>query len=243
MRLAYLDEAGISNPAHEPYLVVAGVLIEADRDWRKIAAHLRKVAIKHLPREDVEGFVFHATDIFHGSGYFDRAKWPNEKRRKILADLSAIPSLFDLPIVAGYMPRQIARNFYLNKQPTLRASTIANLIHAEALIRAAVSIDKWLRKVAPDEVAMLVVEGSGKIEAALKMIHDGYSDPHADQGTVPVGVFQTTRIIETIHFSKKRVSNASAWRHLRFHNQAPTYEKSGCYGILPSIGAKNCARH
>jgi hypothetical protein len=30
VRLAYLDEAGISNRTHEPYMVVAGKILNAD---------------------------------------------------------------------------------------------------------------------------------------------------------------------------------------------------------------------
>ena len=33
MRLVYLDEAGISNPVQEPFLVVAGIVVNADQDW------------------------------------------------------------------------------------------------------------------------------------------------------------------------------------------------------------------
>ena len=36
VRLVYLDEAGISNPAHEPWLVVAGIVINADKQFKLI---------------------------------------------------------------------------------------------------------------------------------------------------------------------------------------------------------------
>ena len=40
VRLIYLDEAGISNPAHEPFLVVAGILIHGDKQWKLIEGDL-----------------------------------------------------------------------------------------------------------------------------------------------------------------------------------------------------------
>ena len=31
MRLVFLDEAGISNPEHEPYMIIAAVIVDADK--------------------------------------------------------------------------------------------------------------------------------------------------------------------------------------------------------------------
>lgn len=70
VRLVYLDEAGIS--LNEPGLCVAGVLVHADDQARLVENMLNEVANRHIPEADRVGFVFHASDIFHGSGYFDR---------------------------------------------------------------------------------------------------------------------------------------------------------------------------
>ena len=53
------------------------------------------------------GFVFHASDIFHGSGYFDRKIWSQEKRLKILADIAAIIEVLYLPVVAGMYAKDV----------------------------------------------------------------------------------------------------------------------------------------
>jgi hypothetical protein len=36
MRFIYLDEAGISNPAQEPYVVVAGAIVHADTQCHQV---------------------------------------------------------------------------------------------------------------------------------------------------------------------------------------------------------------
>lgn len=44
VQLVYLDEAGISNRTHEPYLVVAGVIVNADKKWKELEQHLYALA-------------------------------------------------------------------------------------------------------------------------------------------------------------------------------------------------------
>jgi hypothetical protein len=36
VRLIYLDDAGLSNALHEPFVVIAGVMVDADRQWLKL---------------------------------------------------------------------------------------------------------------------------------------------------------------------------------------------------------------
>ena len=78
MRIAFLDEAGRSR--QEPTIVVGGIVIHGDRTYRKLVDRLREIAEQFIPEPDRSGFVFHAKDIFHGSGrYFgNRELWPRE---------------------------------------------------------------------------------------------------------------------------------------------------------------------
>ena len=105
MRMVYLDEAGISNPKHEPFVVVAGPIIHADRKWKAVEAHLNGMADKYAEPKDRERFVFHATEIFSGGGFFPREKWPKEVRWAILDELVQIPAAFNLPIACGWAER------------------------------------------------------------------------------------------------------------------------------------------
>jgi hypothetical protein len=61
MRLTYLDESGTAR--HEPYFVVAAIIIEADKQLVAVEQRLDAIAEKHIPEVDRPGFVFHATDI------------------------------------------------------------------------------------------------------------------------------------------------------------------------------------
>ena len=56
MRLTYLDEAGTAQ--HEPYFVVAAIIIEADKQLVAVERHLDEITVKHIPAEDRPGFVF-----------------------------------------------------------------------------------------------------------------------------------------------------------------------------------------
>lgn len=99
VRLVYLDEAGTSRK--EPALCVAGILVHGDHEVGELYKKLDEVKGRHIPQEDRETVIFHATDIFHGSRYFTRDRWPQEKRLQILTDLANIIESMHLPVVAG----------------------------------------------------------------------------------------------------------------------------------------------
>jgi hypothetical protein len=223
MRLVYLDEAGTGSPLVEPYLVIAGVIINADQDWRPLQRHIKALRRKYLPSEDQDNFIFHATDVSNGTGYFkkDRYKWPRDKRIPILRDLSDIPRRFHLPIVQQAVPRGPAAKWFQAKhqrrqpkraawdppwgnlrRPELADSTVADLIYASAWVWCIEQVDRWMKAYAPNEVAMIVAEQSGKIENALKAMHKVYA---GDESYNP-RVFSTERIVDTITFAGKSES-------------------------------------
>lgn len=209
VRLVYLDEAGTSNPAQEPFLVVAGVIVQPDQDWLSIDRHLKSIMRKRLPEEMRFTGIFHAKDIWHGEKKFSRGHWPLPKRMDILADIAAVPKTFRMPVIHGWVQREAAARHMLSIQPSLPASTVANSIHATAFINAVGAVDRWMRHHAPNEVAMLIAEDAGKIKSALKMLQEGYRHDEVDsyfwelRRDYPKDVFKTRRIIDTIHFAPK----------------------------------------
>jgi hypothetical protein len=73
VRLAFLDESGRSR--HEPIIVVAGILINGDRTYRRLCERLEAIVTEFISAHDRPGFILHAKDIFQGTGYFkDRAR-------------------------------------------------------------------------------------------------------------------------------------------------------------------------
>jgi hypothetical protein len=98
VRLVYLDEAGISSKEDEPFLTVAGIIVDADSKLNSIENHLERLVMRHIPAQHREGFVFHATELFNGGGkVFRREKpdfigphqWPLV-RRLAIADVQPI---------------------------------------------------------------------------------------------------------------------------------------------------------
>jgi hypothetical protein len=65
VRIAFLDESGRSAP--EKIIVVAGVVVHGDRSYRKVEEALRQLVADTIPTGDRDGFLFHATDLFHGN--------------------------------------------------------------------------------------------------------------------------------------------------------------------------------
>lgn len=99
MRLIYTDEAGTSS--REPVCVVAGVIVEADRERDKVLGEIRRVVREGVPFQYQRNFIFHATEIFSGGKEIDRSIWSFDDRLDFLKNFLCIPFANDLPIVVG----------------------------------------------------------------------------------------------------------------------------------------------
>src|SRR5438552_3442539 len=98
-------KAGVSNVSQEPFLVVAGIIVDADKQFKIVEAYLDELVENYIPKELRDGFAFHAMELFHGTKRFSRDLWPFQKRLEILDELAAIPKKFDLPICFGITDR------------------------------------------------------------------------------------------------------------------------------------------
>src|SRR4051812_31900431 len=100
----------MSHPDQEPFVTVAGVMLDADRQLLALRAHLDRLVEKHIPQEWREGFVFHAHEFMNGNGkVFDDKKnpyWTEERRFAIADDLASIPKAFDLRVAFGWQKRR-----------------------------------------------------------------------------------------------------------------------------------------
>lgn len=200
VRIAYLDEAGISNPAHEPYLVVAGIILHADEHWRPLEEHFRAIAQRYLPGESRP--LFHAMDIFHGNRRFDRNKWPRQRREHLLAELCEIPGKFQIPVVFGFHHRQRHRDDILKQHPDVREEDIRLVTHMDTFIKASMAIEGWMHRTTRDETVMIIAEDTPQIKKQLKVLHSANTDRFATLGA-GVKLFNATRIVETVHFAAK----------------------------------------
>jgi hypothetical protein len=104
LRFVYLDEAGVSAP--QPVVVVAGLIVHADKHWRRLHARLNELAQKCFPDGIPEGFFFHADDIMQGNKPFEREKWQLPKRLAVLQSLLSIAMEVQVPVAYGYIRKK-----------------------------------------------------------------------------------------------------------------------------------------
>ena len=247
MRVAYLDESGTSPK--EPVLAVAGILIHGDTQLISVEAHLGSLVEKHIPEDKREGFVFHATEIYHGGGrksiFRDKEEWPDERRWAILDDLVAVPAKFKLPVCISYVER--------SKFPVLPEGRTATQLekevvrHALALAINEMAIEWWMREHTTDEVAILIAENNNDVRLAAKEAHQYYRHPKAldDLGFHNDKYFPFVKIRDGLHFGEKsesrhlQIADACAWALRRFINGAPDAARFyspfelGVFGLVP----------
>lgn len=207
-RLVYLDESGTGDVKKEPHLVVAGFIIDPDRDWKRVHERLEQLAQVFMPHLDPSEVVFHANEMLRGSGKAwcaDSIK--HERRRELLAELCSVLKEFDLPLVTGYIDRERAAT-------GLPRETKANLVlfsHTAAYIRCAVNVERFMRNVAaPDEVATIVHENTHQAKGLIKHAHKqlrkergGLDVGHRLQEWALAKYLPTGRIAESTLFAEK----------------------------------------
>ena len=168
MRFVYLDESGISNPDFEKYVVVVGVIVNADKQWKALEKHLLDMADRLVSPEQRYGFYFHAMDLQKGECWKPHEGYPHEWQRSALRNLCKIPGLFDLPVVAGYIERaKVAKDF-----PNMTNHAITVMAQGMAAAICAGQVELYMRRTAPDEVAALVYEDNGNARELIKTMHN-----------------------------------------------------------------------
>jgi hypothetical protein len=206
-------------------MVVAGVMINGDRTYRALEGKLRQIVSEEIPAQDRDAFVFHATDVFHGSRYFNRERWPQVDRQRILQKLASIPSEFGLPIVFGAMSRadydassdQVGPNGELPFGKTIEDLTDIGL-HATAFMVAEFAIERQMQMFPRDEVCMVICEDTDRVKAIIKQtqafLRSGKNrqiPQFAELAELPF-----KKIVDTPHFASKCPSenSLSLWNHL-----------------------------
>jgi len=207
VRFVYLDESGIS--VNEPVTVVGGVIINADLQYMAVKQRVGELIDKYVPLEDRLGFVFHAKDLFHGSGkIFDKRKYPRDMSREALKVLLGIPAEFQLPIVCGHIRKRSTAGMTKQEQ---RGEPSKN--QAMAFSLCALAAEKYMRHIAdPSEVASLTVENNDETRQAVKLMHLLLSGRHfspvaGDLVSVIIdfanGYVPIRRIVDIVLFAEK----------------------------------------
>ena len=169
MRLIYIDEAGLSRPDDEPFLVVAGVIVDADKRLAQVEHRLGDLVRTYIPSEKQEGFVFHAHELFGGRGnVFDQKFFKPDKRMELAKELAAMPKVFHLPLSYGYIER--AKFPYTRpRDPALTDHQLLVYAHVSTFMSCAIRIEQWMRQKTKNEVCAMVVENN---DASRKLLKD-----------------------------------------------------------------------
>jgi hypothetical protein len=210
VRLTFLDEAGISNPTQEPIVVIAGIVVHGDVQYKPLRARIQKVVEDWIPPQDRDGFIFHATDLFSGGGYFSRNLWPLCIRWQILEELCSIPYEFDLPIVFGFQNRWAVPRTFEGKAVKDNIHTAA--MQLIAFTHCLIGIERWMRaETDPSENVMLIAEDKPEVKSAFKEIHRVAQNPDKIKQSIPAKLAESeelpvTRIVDDIYFTDKQGS-------------------------------------
>ena len=205
VRLVYLDESGIS--IRETFCVVTGVLIDTDRQWKPVEKYVNGLIKKYVHEKDRREFVFHATELFRGSGkvFGDRSKYPLQRSHEALRKLLTIPSRFRLPVVFG-----VARKKPIPENATSAIRRVeASRNYGNAFSLCVVAAEKYMRQSAkPSELARLVAENNTdarKLAERIHLILQGRveSDLIRLLSKIAPHCLPITKIVDSVHFAGK----------------------------------------
>src|SRR5262249_22250897 len=84
MRFIYLDASGLGKRDLEPNVIVAGVIVHADKQYRALAKYLSDMADEYVRPDRRGGVACCAAELFSGGKNFPRDEYEKEARWKIL---------------------------------------------------------------------------------------------------------------------------------------------------------------
>ncbi|MEQ8556807.1 MAG: DUF3800 domain-containing protein [Henriciella sp.] len=201
VRIAFLDETGISNIEHEPFAIVAGVIVHGDTDYLPLETRLAELVDEFFPKTHVEKRFIHTGQIYGGYGPFHKSQgWDEARRFGLIDELAKIPSELGLPIVWGAFER---KKFAPHPKAITDKESVYS--HVQAAVNCTLQVERAMREFCPsDEICSLVMENRDEARKLLKDAHRFLQNP-------PAGFVQgnnrfwmpLTRIRHTPHFEDK----------------------------------------
>lgn len=204
VRAAYLDEAGIDRPQTNPNVVVAGIVLHTDTQWRLLKEHF--AALKEELRPDLtpaqrEVLVFHATDIWHGVRDWPRAVWSLDQRAHVLRELCRTIVKFNLPIVWGQQPRAQTIEYYESLGISLSPAQVTQMAFTLAFWMCVLRADQWMNMKTTDEFLSLQIENNNELQRHTKVAFRFLNDPQFSRfHSQP----QPTKIVDAPSFMEKQ---------------------------------------
>ncbi len=195
MRFAYLDDSGLGNIEDDPYVVVAGVIVNADSQIKPVEKRLGEIKEEFFSGNTPKGAIFHGVDIYQGQKHFSKHTFSFESRLKLLTQLAEIPKDFDLPVVMGAVDRRTRSAG--NPKAVLRDAI--KLASAQCVL----SIELYMRSQG-NENCFLVYENTNTYKSVIKEQHEYLRSEESREKSGPS--FPLERIVETAHFAEKSES-------------------------------------
>jgi hypothetical protein len=203
MRMAYFDEAGTSDMATEPFLVLAGIIVNADEQWKWLEGKqnaIRNEVIGQIPEERRLKFAFHATELFSGGKDFPREEWGKEERWQILERLASIPLDLNIPIIAAYAKRWEAPG-----SKDISAKARLAIMQRDLFVQAVTGVEQFMWFNASEkEVALIIAEEHQDNRTLMRIGQEFLKSSFATdlppqmQEWLPL-----TRIVDTTHFATR----------------------------------------
>lgn len=105
VRIAYLDETGLSSMEQEPYTVVAGLLLNGDEEMIRLEKNLAEI-VAQFPENHEEKRFIHTAQMYGGYGAFkDRNGWNRDLRFRLLDEVANLVASIEGPVVYGFYKR------------------------------------------------------------------------------------------------------------------------------------------
>ncbi len=205
VRLTYCDDCGLFNVKQEPYIVVAGFLLDADRQLVSVEEHLERLSFKCFPAGIPANFYFHAKDLYHGSGFFPRDHWSLDDRMSILLELAETPRLFELPVMSAHVRRDLIPRYEFPPNMTDKEREVRAYVNTFA--RFCEQVEEFMVRRASNEITTIIAEDRDSVKNRLKAAHNAYRDPQAMRRRDPsLMYFPFQHIREGLQFSAKSES-------------------------------------
>ncbi|MDE0150567.1 MAG: DUF3800 domain-containing protein [Rhodospirillaceae bacterium] len=203
VRVVYLDESGTSRK--EPLAVVAGVIVDGDRQMIAVEEHLAYLVRKHIPEADRDSFFFHATNIWSATKYFkDRDVWPLDRRLETLLDLIETLGRFDLPVVYGDCPRD--ELIATPPDVTINERGRDAVVHSLAFFQCVCVVEKVLRDIWPDEIALLIAEDRPEVKKVVRDVQLWAQNKTLSRRGWHRKYLPLRHIRDTVHWAEKKQS-------------------------------------
>jgi len=138
MRLAYFDHAGLASIEQEPITVAVAILVDPDREWKKVEASRDQLLNLFHLEPDTE---IHAHELF-----------PYPEAQPFLKQHIGILATHQLPMFYGAVDRRLFRQDFPNLPPNEQDRDVKLL----SFMYAVQMLDLWLQLYHPDEVAICI---------------------------------------------------------------------------------------